>query len=142
MNLEALRQRIARVESFNWNGETVYLRKIGAVDGMSLVGQVASIKDKTLGPQDDRAATLNFHATAISKSLADKDGKLVCDSQEGIDVLKQLNFDDLTSLGDIVLKHSGFSGNEKKSTQPTNCLPSDSASPSKETTTPTNCLSG
>lgn len=139
MNLESLKKRIATVKAFEWKGETIHLRKIGAADGMAMVGAIGKLKEQRLDNQQDREATINFHVTAISKSVADEQGTLKLDSPEAIEVLKQLPFDDLVALGDLVLSHSGFGGgDEKKSTQPTNGQPSDCALDSAETiSTPT-----
>jgi hypothetical protein len=136
MNLESLKKRLATVKKVEWNGETIYLRKIGAADGMAMVGAIGKLKEQNLDTQQDREATINFHVTAISKSLADAQGNLQLNSEDAIESLKQLPFDDLVSLGDLVLAHSGFGGDEKKSTQPTNSPPSDCALHSEEATAP------
>lgn len=120
MNLESLKQRISTATPFKWRGETIHLRKIGAMDGAKMVAYVEERKAQPTDAAKDRADTIDFHVTAISKSLADESGSLQVDSDEGRETLRQLPFDELVELGDLVLDHSGFAlSDEKKSTSGT-----------------------
>lgn len=113
MNLEALRRVINQPKQFEWNGETVWLKKIGAADGLAFFAKIKELEAQTLTEAQDREATLDYYARAIAKSLCDEAGLLVADSEEGIDTLKTVNFNDLVQLGDTVLRHSGFRGDEE-----------------------------
>lgn len=142
--IDAVQKRLAAVTEKDWNGEKVYLRKLGANQGLAFVKAVGERAEQKLSQADDRAAIILLHATNISKSFCDTSGKLLYDSEDGIAQLSTLPFDELVSLGDLVLNHSGFGADEKKSTQPTNSPPSDSALPLETpiVPTPTTSLAG
>jgi hypothetical protein len=128
MNIDELKKRINKPTAFEWQGERVWLRKIGAADGMALFGKIKALASAPLDSDSDREATLNFHAEAIAKSWSDEAGVLQFDSPEGIEALKQVNFTELIELGELVLRHSGFKGDEgaKKNSVPNNLPPTDS----------------
>lgn len=136
MNLETLKAFVRKVEQVQWNGQTLYLRKIGASDGAALIEKIKALSGESLNESRDRDETINFHAAAISKSVADEHGNLLLDSDEARDELKAMAFSELVELGELVLKHSGF-GSEKKSSPTKNVLASDSALLSDSGLTPT-----
>lgn len=113
MNLEELKAKVREVNDYEWCGKKVWLRKIGASDGVLLNriirGKVVDVANGT----PDEASTVDYHATLISKSYANEAGDLIWDTEEAREVLRQLNPVDLFELGDLVLKHSNYG--EKKS---------------------------
>src|SRR5688572_22372723 len=115
MNLEDLKKRTRALTESEWAGQKIYLRKIGAADGMSLVSRILRERELPLTPEQDREATLDFQATVISKSLANASGELTLDSDEGRSELKLLPFAELVELGDMCLRFSGMAS-QKKST--------------------------
>lgn len=140
MNLESLNKHLCRVAKYEWNDEVIYLRKIGATDGMAYYGRFKELAGKTLSEVDDRTETIATHADMISKSMAGEDGQLTLDTDEGRAALKNIAFDELVSLGLLVLRHSGFSGDQPKKNSPTrNVLNTNSASPSESCTPITLC---
>lgn len=142
--IDAVQKRISNATEKDWNGEKVYLRKLGADQVLAFLRTVTAEKDKSRTPEEERDQTADLHARNVSKSYADKDGNLTYDSDEGIATLKKLPFDELVSLGDLVLAHTGYGSDEKKSTQPANSSPSSSAETSETSTapTPTTSLAG
>lgn len=140
MSIEAFKKHVRAVTKFPWCGQELYLRKIGAKDGLELFTRIKDLASENRSPDQDQIETLNFHANVVSKSVADESGELLFDSDEGRDTLKQINFGELTELGTLVLKHSGYGGGDaKKNSPPNNSSPTDSALPSEETrqSTPT-----
>lgn len=134
MNLEALKKRNAEVTTKEWRGENIYLRKIGAQDGLRLLALVKTEADKPRTTAEDHAATVDYHAQVISKSLSNEQGALELDTDAGLAELKKLAFDELVELGELCLRHSGFVGNQKKSTVTTNSSPTTSAENSESPT--------
>lgn len=119
MNLETLKKHIRTVTEFDWCGHKILLRKLTTGDGLELF-------KKLRDSGDDRNATIDFHVELAARSLADASGELEANTPEGRELLKQVGFDDLIDLGNIVLRHNGY-GDEKKSSAPTSDLPSSSA---------------
>lgn len=111
MNLETLKARNAQAIAVEWNGETIYLRKLSARDGVAMMADIES-KQKTVTEDTDHAATVDFHSKVISKSVCDEHGNLTLDSDEGREALAAMGFDDLVSLGVLVLKTSGYATEE------------------------------
>jgi hypothetical protein len=110
MNLEELKNITRAVTSFDWCGRNVLLRKLSAQDHLDLFGKVTGEQ-----PDNDRTATVEFHVSVVAKALSDEHGKLIADCDEGRTWLRtEVAYDDLTALGEIVLKHSGYGGAEKK----------------------------
>lgn len=143
MNLEAIQKHLRAVTKMEWQGHDIYLRKLGATDGIEIFTSIKSLSSENRTPHDDMVQTAKFNSKVISKSLSDEAGNLLLDSDEGRTTLEALNFHELTELGEIVLKHSGYGGTVKKNLAPLNSQPSDSASPSETPTarTPDTSLS-
>lgn len=141
---DAVQKRMRTATKKDWNGVEVYLRKLGANRTLKYLTEVTELKEKKLSPAEDRAAILNLHSTNISQSYCNENGDLIYGTPEGLADLLNLPFDDLVSLGDLVLDHSGFGVDEKKSTQPENSSHSNSAETSETSTVPipTTCLAG
>jgi hypothetical protein len=112
MNLETLKARNAKPIAKEWNGETVYLRKLSARDGAAMMDDIEQ-KKAAVTPENDSKLTIEFHAKAISKSVCDECGNLTLDTDEGRETLAALPFDDLVSLGVLVLETSGMSEAKK-----------------------------
>ena len=113
MNLDALKQHVRAVTEEAWCGQKIWLRKIGATDGLALFSTIRKLNAENRTEDDDRAETLNFNAGVISKSLANEAGELEADSPEGIETLKTVNFMELAELAAMVLKHSGYTDAKK-----------------------------
>ena len=92
MNIDELKKRINKPTAFEWQGERVWLRKIGAADGMALFGKIKALASAPLDSDSDREATLNFHAEAIAKSWSDEAGVLQFDSVVGMPVAERRTF--------------------------------------------------
>ena len=114
MNLESLRALKNAPAELSWNGQPIYLRKLGARDGVELYDGIRSKEKAVASGEDDHMATVKFHVNIISRSVCDASGKLCMDTDEAKSELENLSFDLLVSLGELVLSHSGFGG-EKKS---------------------------
>jgi hypothetical protein len=115
MNLETLKQRNARATPIEWNGETIYLRKISARDGAMLLSEItAKAKAVGDGQADDHAETIAYHAKVVSKAMCDASGTLTLDTDEGREALQSLAFEELVSLGELVLANNGFAEPAKK----------------------------
>ena len=119
-NLETLKKHIRTVTEVEWCGQTIRLRKLTTGDGLELF---KNLRDAG----ESRDAVTEFHVELAARSLADASGELEANSDEGRALLRQVGFDDLVELGNIVLRHNGYGGDEKKSLPPTNCSPSSSA---------------
>lgn len=133
MSIEAFKNRVRAVTKVEWCGEQLHLRKIGAKDGLELFTRITGLAAENRGSDEDRIETLNFHANVVSKSVASESGDLLFDTDEGRDTLKQINFQELTELGTLVLKHSGYGGGDaKKNLVQSNSSPIDSALPLEE----------
>lgn len=143
MNLEAIQKHLRTVTQKEWMGNIIYLRKIGAKDGIEIFNSIKELASKDRNPAEDQMETVKFNAKIISKAMADEVGELVLDNDDGRELLAAMNFKELTELGQIVLEHSGYGG-EKKSTPPSNSSPSNSAGNSEMQTapTPTTSLAG
>lgn len=115
MNLESLKKRnAANVTSMNLDGETIYLRKLTAADGMA-VGksfQDAGHTDPN-GPEPSMESYANAYALLLSKTLCDEAGNLTCDSDEARDELRKLDFQTAQSLSSKAQEWSGL-GESKK----------------------------
>ena len=118
-NLETLKKHIRTVTEVEWCGQTIRLRKLTTGDGLELF---KNLRDAG----ESRDAVTEFHVELAARSLADASGELEANSDEGRALLRQVGFDDLVELGNIVLRHNGY-GDEKKSSAETNALPSSSA---------------
>jgi hypothetical protein len=115
MTLEQLFALTAKPTKFEWQGETVYLRKITARDGAALTARIVDLAKQDLGAAQDLEATFEYHAGLVSKSLCDEHGTLLCDTDEGRESLKaRLSFDLLEELANLVLQHNGFNRDAKK----------------------------
>lgn len=137
MNIAKLKERISKVASVEWNGETIYMRKLSATEGVALISRLKKLAEMTLGEERDRLETIDYQAAVISKVLCDEQGQLELDSDEGRATISQLPFDELCDLGELCQKHGGLIPEKKSSTKPNVSL-SDSASHS-ESSTPTPC---
>lgn len=139
---DAIQKRLAAVTKKQWQGEDIYLRKLGADRTLAFVAAVVEVKDKPRTPDEERAGVMDLHAQNIAKAFASESGALIYDTPEGIEKLKQLPFDELVELGDLILAHSGYGMvDEKKSIPPTNSPPIDSALQSEAPTAPTQTTS-
>jgi hypothetical protein len=136
MNLETLKQHVRKVTPKEWQGQTVYLRKIGATEGVAMIAKIKAISSEELNEERDRKETVEYYAFAVSKSLANEAGDLDLDTDEGRTLLAQMNFVELCELGTLVLTHNGFAA-EKKSTPTSNASLSVSALPLETSTAPT-----
>lgn len=112
MNLEELKARVRAVEQLDWRGETIWLRKLSAKDGLELFGRIKAVESDE--SRNDRDETLAFHVEIVARTLANEKGELVADSDEGRETLKALGFDELTELGTFALERSGFRENGQK----------------------------
>lgn len=128
MNLEAIQKHLRTVTKMEWEGKVIYLRKIGAADGIEIFTSIKSLASENRSPHDDMTETMKFNAKVISKSLADESGELVLDSDEGRATLENMNFNELAELGELALRHSGYGGSAKKNLNQSNSHPIASAS--------------
>lgn len=116
MTLEELKSIVCTVGAYQWCGRTIHLRKLGAKDHIALFSAIKSDAGKELSPQEDHDAVLRHHVEMTARTLADEQGNLISDSDEGRKYLASLPFDDLVSLGVLVMSHSGYTTEpEKKS---------------------------
>ena len=118
-NLETLKKHIRTVTEVEWCGLKVFLRKLSADDHLAIFGQV-----KAAG--ESREATVAMHVELVARTWANANGDLEADSDDGRATIRQIGFDDLVALGELVLANNGY-GNEKKSTAETSCSPLSSA---------------
>lgn len=139
MNLDELKKKINKPTAFQWGGESVWLRKIGANECAAIFAKMKDLASRSFDSAADHEATIDVHANAIAKSLCDELGALQFDTDEGVATLKEVNFADLVELGELVLRHSGFRGDDdaKKNSVTNNLPPTDSASNSELGPTPT-----
>lgn len=139
MNLDELKKKINKPTAFEWCGEPVWLRKIGANECATIFAKMKDLASRSFDTAADHQATIDVHANAIAKSLCDEAGTLQFDTEEGIATLKEVNFTELVKLGELALRHSGFRGDEDaKKNSVTNNLPhTDSASSLELGPTPT-----
>lgn len=119
MNLETLKQYLRTVTEFDWCGNKILLRKLSTADALAMF---ATLREAG----ESREAVIAFHVELAAKSLANEAGDLEFDNDEGRATLRQVGFDDLVALGEIVLKHNGY-GDEKKSGAQTSVSSSSSA---------------
>jgi hypothetical protein len=142
MNLDELKKKINKPTAFEWCGEPVWLRKIGANECAAIFATMKSLASRTFASAEDHQATIDVHANAIAKSLCDESGVLQFNTEEAVATLKEVNFTELVELGELVLRHSGFRGDEdaKKNSVTNNLPPIDSASNSELGPTPITSL--
>jgi len=114
MNLDDLKKHISTATPFEWCAKQIHLRKLSAQDGLILFNRIKKETDEPHTPEVDREKTLAFNADVASKTLADEAGDLLCDSDDGRALLKQMSFGELAELSEIALRHSGYGGDEKK----------------------------
>lgn len=137
MNLEAIQKHLRAVTRIEWAGHVLYLRKIGATDGIEIFTSIKKLSGEDRSAHDDMVETTKFNAKVISKSLSNEDGELPLDSEDGRLALENMNFIELTELGEIVLRHSGYGGGAKKNTTQTSLPLSGSVEPSEAQNAPT-----
>lgn len=123
-----LKKHLRTVTKKEWCGQDVYLRKIGAKDGLALFSSIKQLATENRKPEDDQIETLKFHANVVAKSLANEQGELLFDTEEGREQLQQVNFHELTELGTMALAHSGYGGETKKNLAPSAAPPTVFAS--------------
>jgi hypothetical protein len=115
MNLEDLQKYVRAGTEYDWCGQKVLLRKLSAQDHLDIFGKVASAEPQP-DAEADKAETVDFHINIISRSLVNKDGSpIVADDSVRAWLRTAIAFDDLCSLSQLALKHSGYGGAEKKS---------------------------
>lgn len=101
------RRMMASVGSYEWNGETVYFRRLSAASWISLQSLATPEAD------NDPMKGVTFYVELIAATLCNSQGVTECDSGEGREALRQLGFKELQSLGELSLKHSGLHGDSK-----------------------------
>jgi hypothetical protein len=114
MNLEELKKHVRAVTEFEWCGQKIWLRKLSAKDHLELLGRIKDEATKEHTPESSRQATLKYHVTVAARSVADDQGNLLFDTEEGRQTLEQVGFAELCELGELVLSHNGY-GSQKKS---------------------------
>lgn len=137
MNLDDLKKHLKAATAYEWRGETIYFRKLGAKVGMELFARIKALSGEWVSERQDQDKTFDFHVDVVALTLSDAEGNLLCDTDEGRETLRNVNFVELTELGTLALQHSGFGENAKKNSAQSKEQPTDSALNSETQTAPT-----
>lgn len=99
-------------QRFEWCGQPVWILKLTQADHEAIFQGVSSVK-----PADeaaDKQATRNFHVDLIARALANEQGELIAtDPGLGERLRTQVAFDDVVTLGKIIMRHSGYPVDEE-----------------------------
>lgn len=115
MTLAELKKRPPAVKQVEWRGGPVWLRKLSAKDHLELFGRIKQEAAKETDYDADRLATVEFHIDTAIRSLCNEAGVLLKDSEDVRSFLIEgVAFDELIALGKLVLSHSGYDTDEKK----------------------------
>lgn len=113
MNLDDLKKHVRAVTAFEWCGKPIWLRKLSAKDHVDLFGRIKDEADKPHDAATDKYATLTYHVTLAARSMADEQGNLLFDTEDGRQALEQVGFVELCELGEVILRHSGYDSQKK-----------------------------
>lgn len=106
--LDILKRRLqSAIGQYEWSGERVYFKRLSAA---------AWIKIQALATPDadsDASKSLAFFVELLALTLCTESGGCECDSDEGRETLRQLGLNELQTLGELSLKHSGLGDKAK-----------------------------
>jgi hypothetical protein len=110
--LEAIKRLVdAETTTIEVKGEAIRIRKLSAIDGMTLAG---GLSGESLTAEQGIA----FNAAVLSKTILEEDGTRALDNDQGRALLASLPIDTLNELAAAVMKFSGIDPDAKKKNSP------------------------
>ena len=100
------------VTKFEWCGQPVWLVKLTQADHEAIWGTDTSTpKDDS----EDKARLRNFYIDVLARSLVNEAGEFVASNGEAEDFFRtKVALDDLTALGRLSMRHSGYPVDEEQ----------------------------
>ena len=110
--LTKLREKIANpIRSYDWDGETVYFRRVSAREWIAMQPKVIAAQAAQDAGDGEGVDVQSFYVEVVATCACDAGGNPLAPPHEE---LNQLGFYDLKELAEVALEHNGAKHDQKK----------------------------